>query len=331
MSAARRSAALLVFAAALAAFPVEAQVSEAIDQLWNYDDPAASEARFRAEAAKADPLSRQALELQTQIARAQGLQRAFDAAHRTLDAVEEKLDGAAIRVRVRYLLERGRVLNSSGSPERAVPLFTDAAAAAGADPEAGAEFYRIDALHMLGIAAPQAARASWNQQALAAAERSKDPRARGWRASLLNNLGWLYFERGDPSTALAYWQRALQARESMGDATRTRIARWTVARGLRAVGRLDEAQAIQTALADELDRAGAPDGYVFEELAEIASARGDRAAASTWARRALPLLASDAGFAAREPARLARLQELAAAGTSAPKPPERAAGTARKS
>lgn len=330
MSAACRSAVALAFAVAVAALPVEAKVSEAIDQLWNYDDPAASEARFRAESAKADPGSRQALELQTQIARAQGLQRAFDAAHRTLDAVEAKLDGASVRVRVRYLLERGRVFNSSGSPERALPLFTEAATAAGADPEGGAEFYRIDALHMLGIAAPPAKRASWNQQALAAAERSKDPRARGWRASLLNNLGWLYFERGDPSTALAYWQRALQVRESSGDAARIRIARWTVARGLRAVGRLDEAQAIQAALADELERAGAPDGYVFEELAEIASARGDRAAASTWAKRALPLLASDAGFAAREPARLARLEELAAAGSSAPVPaPHGARGAAR--
>lgn len=318
------------FALALLPALAVAEVSETIDRLWNYDDPAASEARFRVEAAKAPPGSRESLELQTQIARAQGLQRAFDAAHRTLDAVEAKLEGAAARVRVRYLLERGRVHNSSGAPERAVPLFTDAASAAAADPDPGAEFYRIDALHMLGIAAPASSRMSWNQEALRLAERSKDPRARGWRASLGNNLGWLYFERGDPSTALAYWQRALVAREALGDAHRTRIARWTVARGMRAVGRFDEAQAIQMSLAEELDRTGAPDGYVFEELAELAIARGDRTAAADWAARALPLLAADAGFAAREPGRIARLKELAATGSPAPASPSRDAVTGKK-
>lgn len=301
-------------AAALAAgffsASVAAQMSASIDALWNYADPAASEVLFRARLAAAAPGSREALELDTQVARAQGLQREFDAAHRTLDGVEAKLASAATRVRVRYLLERGRVYNSAGAPERAVPLFVEASNAALADEEPDAEFYRIDALHMLGIAAPAGERMSWNQQALRVAERAKDPRARGWKASLLNNLGWVFFDRGDPSTALAYWQRALGEREKSGDTARIRIAKWTVARGLRAAGRLDEAESIQIALAGELDRAGKPDGFVFEELAEIAVAKNDPGSASKWAARAYPMLAADASFAAAEPARLARLKAL---------------------
>jgi hypothetical protein len=94
---------------------------------------------------------------------------------------------------------------------------------------------------------------------------------------------------------------------------RTRIARWTVARGLRSLGRLDEAEAIQRKLADELAEAHAPDGYVFEELAEIAVARGDRAAAQPWAAKALAILGEDPDLRANDAARLARLAELAQA------------------
>jgi hypothetical protein len=49
------------------------------DKLWNFNDPAESERKFRALPPDA--------EVQTQIARAQGLQRKFDEAHKTLDAV----------------------------------------------------------------------------------------------------------------------------------------------------------------------------------------------------------------------------------------------------
>ena len=68
-------------------------------------------------------------ELLTQIARSQGLQRRFDDAHATLDWVEMVLNGlpeteaegeaAAVTPRIRHLLERGRVFNSSRRPLRA--------------------------------------------------------------------------------------------------------------------------------------------------------------------------------------------------------------------
>ena len=56
--------------------------------------------------------------------------------------------------------------------------------------------------------------------------------------------------------ALGYWQRALAAREEAGDAERIRIARWTVARGMRAVGRLDDAERVQLAGAGEARQVG---------------------------------------------------------------------------
>jgi tetratricopeptide (TPR) repeat protein len=288
--------------------------SATLDAKWEFADPAASEARFRAERAQWPAGTREALEAETQIARTQGLRRLFEEAHATLDAVEPALPKAAPRVQVRYLLERGRTFNSSGDKARAVALFHEAAARSTADATEGAAFYRIDALHMLGIASPPAEQLDWNLQALAAADAATDPRARGWRGSLLHNIGWTWFDRGDPQRAIGYWRQALAAREASGDAARIRVARWTLARGYRAAGRLDEAEAIQRALVVELERAGTPDGFVYEELAEIALARGDAKAAQPWAAKAHALLKDDAGLRANEAARLARLAGIAADG-----------------
>jgi hypothetical protein len=78
--------------------------------LWNFDDPAASEQRFCAAlTTETDEAVR--LELETQVARAQGLQGRIGDGHATLDALEELATGRAM---VRLLLERGRLINTSG-------------------------------------------------------------------------------------------------------------------------------------------------------------------------------------------------------------------------
>ena len=288
-----------------------ADYSQALDALWDYDNPADSETRFRAEAARQPARSREAAEAATQVARAQGLQRKFTDADQTLDGVQRELDTQPARVRVRYLLERGRRDNSSQRKAQAIAWFEQALAASAGDTLEGAAYYRVDALHMLAIASPPAQQIEWHKRAIAAAASADDARTRGWRASLLHNLGWTLHDRGDYAEALDYWRQALAAREAAHDVPRTRVARWTVARGLRSLGRLDEAETMQRALADELQAANAPDGYVFEELAEIALARGDRAAAQPWAAKAIALLGNDADLRANDAARLARLADLA--------------------
>lgn len=287
-----------------------ADYSASLDALWDYDAPAASAARFRNEHARHGPGSREALEASTQVARALGLQRRFAEADALLDEVERSLAQAAPRVRVRYLLERGRVRNSAGDALRAVPLFHAAVEASAADTLPDAEVYRIDALHMLGIADAPERKTAWNRQALAAADSAAGPRARNWRGSLLYNLGWDAHADGRYEEALDYWQRTLALRQANGDAVRTRVARWTVARGLRSLGRLDEAWAMQQALAAEAEGIGAPDGYVYEELAEIALARGDTAEAKRFAAKAYAHLRDDVNLKATAPARLARLATL---------------------
>src|SRR5262245_58390132 len=99
-----------------------------IDSFWDFSDPAGSEAKFRTVLPDFEMSDNPALtaELLTQIARAQGLQRNFDEAHKTLNDVETMLTSEGARARVRYLLERGRILNSSKNPDKAKPLFLEA-------------------------------------------------------------------------------------------------------------------------------------------------------------------------------------------------------------
>jgi tetratricopeptide (TPR) repeat protein len=308
-----RGAALLLTIAfglampALGATPPAALDVAWLDRAWDFDRPAASEARFRAELSALPSGSAAQLELLTQLARAQGLQRKFAAAQVTLDDVERALPGSPERVTVRYLLERGRVFNSSQQAARAVPLFRDALQRARA---AGEDFLAIDAAHMLGIAAPAAERLQWNLEALAMTESTRDPRARRWLASLYNNIGWTYHDRGDYATALLYFEKALPAWEERGEPRNALVARWAIARAYRSLGRYDEALAMQRQLAAEYAAMNAPDGYVYEELGELLLAKGDAAAAQPNFARAYELLVPDAGLQANEPQRLARLRRL---------------------
>jgi len=277
-----------------------------LDALLDFNAPAATEARLRALLPDVLPALRP--EVLTQIARAQGLQRRFAAAHHTLDAVEPRLDGAPVRARIRLLLERGRVYNSSGNPVTARPAFEAALALAESDPAEA--FYAIDAAHMLAIVAPPAEALAWNRRALALAEAAEEPRARRWRGSLLNNIGWAYHARGDYAAALDALQQAAAFRAEHGPAEEERIARWCVARVRRDLGQVDEALAAQRALLGEHEALGTPSGYVHEEIGECLLL-GDPAAARPHFAAAHALLVQDPWLAAEEPARLTRLKELA--------------------
>lgn len=228
--------------------------------LWDFDDPAASERRFREAAAAADGPQR-AIWL-TQVARALGLQEQYDAAHDLLDDLSP--DGSA-EAEVRLLLERGRVYRSSGDPEHARRFFDEAVAAAR---RAGLEELEVDALHMVALVVPPEEQLDAHRVALAAAGDATDPRARRWRASLLNNIGMVHADAGRWDEALDTFEDALAARREVdGTPTEIGVARWMIAWTLRNLGRTAEALAMQRALKSELEARGESDPYVDEEIA----------------------------------------------------------------
>lgn len=277
------------------------------DGLWDYDHPDQTEARFRQILLQFPEDEPAFLELLTQIARAQGLQGKFKNAHRTLNQVERRLEKTPSRPRIRYLLERGRVYNSSGKPKVARPLFAQALDLAG---QLNEDFYAVDALHMLAIIVPPEESLKLNLQAIQLAESTLQERARGWLGSLYNNTGWSYHAMGDYLSALEIFRKAEAWRRAKGSVKEIRIAVWCVARTLRSLGRVEEALARQIALKEAFDSAGESDGYVFEEIGECLLASNRPEEVRPYFLQAYKLLMQDPWLAANEPERLARLKNL---------------------
>ena len=275
------------------------------DALWDYDHPDQTETKFRKillQFPEDDPAF---LELLTQIARAQGLQRKFDQAHQTLDQVERRLREVPSRAKVRYLLEHGRVLNSCGKPEQARSFFERALEMAKGLHE---DFYAVDALHMLAIIASPEHRLSLNMQAIEMAKSSRQEKARNWLGSLYNNTGWAYHDLSDYASALRIFEKAEAWQRSKGRARETQIAAWCVARTLRSLGRIGEALARQMRLNEA--SAGEEDGYVSEEIGECLLVLNRLEEARPYFAKAYELLSQDAWLVRQEPERLARLKEL---------------------
>ena len=279
------------------------------DKLWDHGDPAGTEAEFReilAHAEASEDVSYH-LQLLTQIARTQGLQGKYDEAHATLDEVEKELATELTTARIRYLLERGRVLNSSGYPADAGPLFLKAWELG---VTSGEDLHAVDAAHMMGIVAPLEDQLAWNLKAMKLAEGSEDDRARAWLGSLYNNIGFTYLGQEDYAAALESFQKGWVWRKARDNAEATRIAKWTVAHTLRKMGKVEKALAMQRELEKECAEAEAPDGFVFEEIAECLLAEGKTDAARPYFAKAYELLKDVGWIAQSDPERLERMREL---------------------
>ncbi|WP_203580297.1 hypothetical protein [Microbacterium hibisci] len=176
-----------------------------LDELWDFADAPASERRLREAAAQETDAATRA-ELETQVARALGLQERFAEADAVLDRVS--IDEAAVAARA--ALERGRLRNSAGDAEAAVPYFL-----AAVDAASGIAFLQVDALHMLAIAEPDQAE-EWTAAALAVLDGVDDPRTLRWRVSLHNNAGWRLFDAERVADAISEFERAWDAATRWG-------------------------------------------------------------------------------------------------------------------
>ncbi|MGY3567269.1 tetratricopeptide (TPR) repeat protein [Sinomonas sp. RB5] len=199
-----------------------------LDALWDFSDPAASEAAFRR--ALEDPQfdAAERCELATQLGRAIGLQGRFEEADALLDGIDCEPDPT---IGVRVVLERGRLLNSSGHAAMAVPLFEQAAELG---EHLGEEFLAADAFHMLAIADTEHAE-SWARAGIEYASSSHSPRTQRWCASLHGNLGWMFVDAGEPHRALVEFQLAEQWAERVGTPAQVEWAREGIA-ACRATG-----------------------------------------------------------------------------------------------
>lgn len=280
------------------------------DALWDYNDPEQTEIKFR----ELIPLAKESedvsyyAQLLTQIARTEGLQRKFEDAHKTLDSAEFMLTDKLILAKVRYLLERGRVYNSSNHPDKARPLFLQAWKLADSNNK---DFYAIDAVHMLQIIEVPEKKLEWANKAIEMAEKTTEERAKNWLGSLYNNTGWAYNELKQYEKALLMFKKSLKWQEEKGDVYGIIIAKWTIARTYRSLGRIDEALRIQRELEKEIEQKGLEtDGYVYEELGECLLLSRKKEEARKYFKIAYEMLSKNEWLKANEPDRLKRIKEL---------------------
>ena len=261
-----------------------------LDALWDFREPAASEQRFRA--ALADAVPDEVFILKTQIARSLGLRRQFAQARALLDELAPEVSGTSAEGRARHALELGRTLASAkhtvaeSSAETKAEARAHFARALALARQAELDGLAIDAIHMMAFIDTQALeQLFWAKEALTIVERSTQPAAKRWEASIRHNLGYALHQQQRYAEALAQFQVALQLREAAGKAEDIHIARWMIARTLRALGRREEALALQLALEASAAAAGRPDPFVFEELEALYREAGDLARAKSYASK----------------------------------------------
>jgi len=280
-------------------------------KLWDFENPELSRQRFKSlQDELALPNSHPYnLELITQIARTYSLEGEFDLGHKLLDKFASEFQESNSKVKVHFHLEKGRLYNSNGELENALDHFCRAWDLANSN---GIEVLSIDAAHMMAIVKTDPEEAlKWNLIALEIAEHATSPRGKKWLGALANNTGWTYFDKEDYDTALIYFEKALTNYQEYGTDNQLRIARWTIGRVYREIGKTSEALEIMQQLEAEAKQEDRSiNGYTAEELAELYLLQKESNKAQSYFQMAYDLLSKDDWLVRNEPERVARLLEL---------------------
>jgi len=279
----------------------------AFDKLWNYQDPAGTQVKFREILQRTEAAPRAYVaELLTQIARCDGLQGKYDSAHAVLDRVEGMLKPEMKRARVRYLLERGRAFNSNGDAAKALLLFQEAWEIGRSSDDLR---LATDAIHMIAIAqSTPAQQVVWNLKGIDFVQQNSSER--GWLYSFYNNLGEAYAAQADYENALKSFHDMADLDLKQGREPELYTNK-DIAKMLRKLGRIDEATTLIQPLHEALESKGQPDGWIDEEYAECLLAAGKDTQARPLFARAYEAQKHSAWVQQHEPAKLERLKQLA--------------------
>jgi Tfp pilus assembly protein PilF len=279
-----------------------------INKLWNFSSPKTSRDTFlkTIETHSSKPLY--VLELQTQIARTYGLESNFEKSHEVLDKIENQLEKSDSVVKARYHLERGRTYNSAGLKKEARSEFQKAYNVALAVKN---DYLTIDAAHMIAIVEQDfEQQKKWTFIAINLAKKTEDKSAQKWEGSLLNNWGWSLFEKEHYEDALQAFMGAEEFYSQFGSQSQQLIAKWTVARCLRALKKYNQAISIQKNLESTWEKLGTTDPYVYEELGELYNETKQSVESKKYFKLAFEGLSKDSWFVKNEKVRLERIKKL---------------------
>ena len=297
---------------------------EHFDDVWGkLGDPTLVEQRFLELLPQAYQFKNKSIYLQmlSQLALAQAVQKKFDVAHATLDIAEKLLTPEYNLAKVRILCERGRTFQQAGDLVQARIYFEQSYELSD---QCKFDKQTINAAHMIAIVAPTTEeKIAWNNKALELAMNSNDAGAQNWQAPLLNNLGANYLENKQLEKSLDAFEQALIAfKKSPEQQANILFARFRVAQVLRMLSRLDEALAMQLQQLKEYETITASGkfdipkemfvlmrGFVYEELAENYVAKKELDIAKKYAQLALADLDNQM-FAIMDPTSGQRLERL---------------------
>lgn len=297
------------------------------DELWGIlGDPALVEKKLKEMLDQAEFSQDKSIYLQmlSQIALTQALQKKFEDACYTLDSAQKLLLPEYQLAQARIFLERARLLQQEvlfgdKKKEQLLDAKSYLEKAFNLCKKEGFDFFAIDAAHMIAIIAENIdEKIAWNERAISLALNTHNSKAASWLGSLYNNLGRNYEEKKQYDEALLAFKKALEHREQEGYKPNIRIARWSVANMLRLINHLDEALVIQLALAREYDdmaRSGSIDmplemfkltqGWIYEEIALTYHALTKK-----FAQLAYINLSNNEMFCTTSPERLTKLKHL---------------------
>ena len=184
------------------------------------------------------------LQVLSQVAFAQALQKKFKLAHKTLDVAERYLTNEYPIAQARIIFERGRVFHQSDNIKSAFPLFLKS--------------YQFSKKHKLDEHASSAAhllavveknindRIKWNKIAIDIGKKTKEKKPREWLIIEYLNLGYHYGQAKKYKQALKAYETSERLAKKYGFPVL--CARWGIANSLRLLNQIDKALSIQLKL-----------------------------------------------------------------------------------
>ncbi|MGE4131037.1 MAG: hypothetical protein AB7F86_05330 [Bdellovibrionales bacterium] len=277
---------------------------------WRADDLNGTEGQLREMlASRTESQKSESIAILSYLARVRALRGDPSEARAYLNQAEVLIATAKIEpaAELRYLLELGRVLTLSRSPQKASSAFHQAWNLA---VQTGQDFFAIDAAVMLFTILPLKSQDAWLQQALQLALESKNPKAKLWLERLNYLTGWQDYDQRRYEEALSRFETAI-AQMPLDSAKEDSLPLfWSKGRALRALGRVPEALALQMSILDRMNHLGLVNGHVYLEVAECKQLIQDLTQARTFFEMAHTALSTNAWFVDNRSDELKRMQYL---------------------
>ncbi len=250
-----------------------------MDGFWNLQNLPETEERISALLPLGDgKATATQVEALTQMARVYLLQDNLKEARNFLNHADTLLKDLPaeemLKPQVRIYLEEGRFYGWSMYPQRALDFFSKAWEMSNLVGPLDA--LAADAAFMISITLPSKQGREWLTGALKLADNPQaTTAAKKWKAHLLMRIGWQEFDVRNFQAALDHFDKALVCADK-DDSTLFQTLKWCRARVLRAIGKINEAMAVQNEILTDLATEGVLNGHVYLELAECFNALHDQ-------------------------------------------------------